>query len=79
MDTGDIATLAVGLAILGFLWSLHRDMAGLHRDMAGLRERMAKLEGTVSGLQTNMAGMQSNVNSLLQYMLTADRQPNQGG
>ena len=58
----------------------------LHRELASLRERMAKLEGTVSGLQTGMAGMQSNiaglqsnVNSLLQYMLTADRQSNQGG
>jgi len=51
----------------------------LHGELAGLQERMAKLEGTVSGLQTNMAGMQSNVNSLLQYMLTADRQSNQGG
>lgn len=37
-----ITVLAVGttfdVAILGFMW-------GLHRDMANLRERMARLEG----------------------------------
>lgn len=49
MDTSDVATLALGVAILGFLWSLHRDMAGLHRDMAGLRERMARIEGLFEG------------------------------
>jgi len=42
MGAGDIATLALGVAILGFLWSLHRDMAGL-------RERMARLEGLFEG------------------------------
>ena len=42
MDTSDIATLAVGVAIIAFLWSLHRDMADL-------RERMARLEGLFDG------------------------------
>ena len=44
--------IAVGVAVIGFLWNLHRDIAGLHRDIAGLhgqfadlRERMARLEG----------------------------------
>ena len=41
-----ITVLAVGttldVAILGFMW-------GLHRDMAGLRERMARLEGLFEG------------------------------
>ena len=39
-----IGTTAVGIAILGFLWSLQRDMASLQRDMAGLRECMARIE-----------------------------------
>lgn len=34
-----IATITVGIAILAFLWNLHRDMTAL-------RERMARLEGT---------------------------------
>ncbi|MCZ0941681.1 MAG: hypothetical protein OXJ53_01345 [Gammaproteobacteria bacterium] len=40
MDTSDIATLTLGLAILGFLWTLHEDIASL-------RERMARLGGGV--------------------------------
>ena len=36
----DYATLGVGLAILAFLWNLHRDLATL-------RERIARLEGAV--------------------------------
>ncbi len=36
----DYATLGVGIAILAFLWNLHRDVANL-------RERMARLEGAV--------------------------------
>lgn len=42
MDTSDIATLALGVAILGFLWTLHTDIASL-------RERMARLEGLFEG------------------------------
>ena len=41
-----ITVLAVGttldVAILGFMW-------GLHRDMSNLRERMARLEGLFQG------------------------------
>ena len=40
MDTGTLITIGVGVAILGFLWNLHRDMAAL-------RERMAKVEGAM--------------------------------
>ena len=43
MDGGTIATIVVGVAIVGFLWTLHRDMAAI-------RERMAKLEGLFEGL-----------------------------
>lgn len=47
--TVDIATLAALVVIAGFLW-------GLHRDMAGLRERMARMEGKVEVMsgQLNM-------------------------
>ncbi len=49
--TGDsIATVTVGIAILAFLWNLHRDMGNLHRDIGDLRERMARLEGLFEGV-----------------------------
>ena len=38
----DFAALAVGIAILAFLWNLHGDVANL-------RERMARLEGLLEG------------------------------
>ena len=58
-----VAIITAAVIILGFLWNLHRDMAGIHRDIAGLhrdiagvhrdvgdlRERMARLEGLFEG------------------------------
>lgn len=51
-----IAIIAASVVILGFLWNLHRDLAGIHRDvngvhrdMADLRERMARIEGLFEG------------------------------
>ena len=41
-----IAVITVGLAILAFLWSLHRDVADL-------RERLARLEGLFEGFIRN--------------------------
>ena len=38
MSTELISILMVGVALAGFLWNLHRDIADL-------RERMARLEG----------------------------------
>lgn len=56
MEPELIGIFAVGVAILGFLWNLQRDMAGIHRDisgihreMAGLRECMARIEGLFEG------------------------------
>ena len=40
MDASTLIMIGVGVAILGFLWNLHRDMAAL-------RERMAKIEGAM--------------------------------
>ena len=42
MSADTIATLAAAAVIVGFLWSLHRDVADL-------RERMARLEGLFEG------------------------------
>ena len=50
------ANITLGLAVIAFLWNLHRnvvnlrrDVAGLHNQFAGLRLRMARLEGLVKG------------------------------
>lgn len=45
----DWITVIGFVAVLGFLWNLHRDMAGIHRDIGDLRERMAKVEGLLEG------------------------------
>ena len=42
MDPSDYIVAGVGVAILAFLWNLHRDFADL-------RERMAKIEGLFEG------------------------------
>ena len=46
-----IALFALQIAVVGFLWSLHRDMANI-------RERMAKLEGVVETLRDTIVGKQ---------------------
>ena len=40
MSPEALTTAVVGVAIIAFLWNLHRDVADL-------RERMSRLEGTV--------------------------------
>ena len=40
MYASTLITIGIGVAILGFLWNLHRDMAALC-------ERLAKVEGTM--------------------------------
>jgi len=41
---------AVGIAILAFLWNLHRDMADV-------REHLARLDGTVATLREMLSGI----------------------
>ena len=43
------ATMAFGVAIVAYLWSLHRDLVGVHRELAGVSERMARFEGRLVG------------------------------
>ena len=43
MDGQIIATVAVAIPVLGFLWTIHRDVSGL-------RERMARVEGLIEGI-----------------------------
>ena len=49
--SGETIATTVGIAILAFLWNLHRDMAAL-------RERMVRLEGTVDVLAKVMVDRQ---------------------
>lgn len=42
MDTSTLITIGVGIAILGFLWTIHRSVSDL-------RVRMARLEGLFEG------------------------------
>ena len=44
-----IGICAVGIALLTFMWNLHRDIAGL-------RERMARLEGLFEGFTARPRG-----------------------
>ena len=44
-----IAIIAAAVMILGFLWNLHRDIAGMHLGGADMRGRMVRLEGLFEG------------------------------
>lgn len=48
MDGQIIATVVVAIPVLGFLWTIHRDVSGL-------RERMARVEGLIEGVATRTA------------------------
>ena len=59
MDANIFQIVAV-LALLGFMWTLHREVSNLHKDVgkfredvgkdvADLRERMARMEGLLEG------------------------------
>ena len=61
MSPEAITTAVAAVVIIGFLWSLHRNVAGLHRDMSDLRECMARLEGQVQMLASQMQTVMQNV------------------
>ena len=56
MSNEFIAIVVVGVAVVGFLWSLHRDMNRLGERVAALGERVARLEGVMEGLRDAIAG-----------------------
>lgn len=49
MQPSDWIIIVAAVAILGFLWNLHRDIADL-------RERMARLEGLFEGFTGRQSG-----------------------
>ena len=53
MDAETIASLAFGIAVLAFLWNLHRDIGTLRkelgRDISDLRDRVSRIEGMLAG------------------------------
>ena len=55
MSADTIATLAAAAVIIGFLWSLHRDVRGLDRDVRSLSERMARIEGAFESLRGSVS------------------------
>ena len=46
-ETDSVVVVALLVAVLGFLWSLHRDMRGLS-------ERVAKVEGLLEDLRDSI-------------------------
>lgn len=62
--------IVVVLALLGFMWTLHRDVSNLRKevgkdisevrkDMAGLRERMVRVESLLEGFVGRPPGPQT--------------------
>ena len=64
MDAETIAFLAFGIAVLAFLWNLHRDIGilrkdlgkdisdvreALGKDISDLRDRVSRVEGMLAG------------------------------
>ena len=47
----DYLTLAGLVAVIAFLWNLHRDIGALDRRLSGITEQVAKLEGMLEGLR----------------------------
>ena len=58
-ETDSVVVVALMIAVLGFLRSLHRDVRNLSDrvagDMRGLSERVAKVEGLLEGLRDSIA------------------------
>ncbi len=57
MNSEIIALIAIQVAVLGFLWALHRDISSL-------RERMAKMEGQIEGIRTSVEAFEGQINTL---------------
>ena len=53
-----IGFMAVGLAILAFLWNLHRDIGVLNKDMGALRQEMHR---DIGALRQDMGDLRDRV------------------
>ena len=60
MAADTIGFMAVGMAVLAFLWNLHRDIGALrqdmNRDIGALREDMSDIRDRVSRVEGMLAG-----------------------
>ena len=67
MAADTIGFMAVGMAVLAFLWTLHReigalrqemhrDLGEMHRNIGALRQDMRDLRGRVSRVEDMLAG-----------------------
>lgn len=56
LSSDTIAMIALQIAVVGFLWSLHRDVRGLDKDLRDVSDRLAKLEGVVETLRDGILG-----------------------
>ena len=56
--TTDWITLGGIVAILMFLWNLHRDIRALS-------DRVSRMEGRMSGMEGQMTGLQGQINMLI--------------
>lgn len=54
--------MALGAAVLAFLWNLHRDIGGLRLDVSDLRDRVSRMEGMLVGMLTGV-GLKANPDS----------------
>ena len=53
----EYVTIGIGIAILGFLWSLHRDMRMLS-------DRVSRVEGLLEGLRDAVVGQRMRIDDL---------------
>ena len=53
----EYVTIGIGIAILGFLWSLHRDMRMLS-------DRVSRVEGLLEGLRDAVTGHGKRIDDL---------------
>ena len=53
----EYVTIGIGIAILGFLWSLHRDMRMLS-------DRVSRVEGLLEGLRDAVVGQRKRIDDL---------------
>lgn len=66
MMDANLFQIVVVLALLGFMWTLHRDVSNLRKevgkdisevrkDMAGLRERIVRVESCMEAMDSRIA------------------------